>query len=79
MADMEKLEDQELDAVSGGVKYTVGPAPIYVFDAPGGNLRHVLYQGDYFVTDGQVYWVGGTGWAHIYLAHGDGYVDSRAL
>ena len=76
MAELEKLDDGSLDEVSGGVKYNIGPQPVYVYDNSG-KLRHVLYQGDYLVTDGQ-YGMGGR-YAHVYYYGGDGWVDASIL
>ena len=79
MAEIQKLKDDDLDAVGGGRKYEIGGTPVNVYDAPGGRLRHVLYRGDFFVTDGQYAWANGICWYHVYLASGEGFVDGRVL
>ena len=80
MADFEKLSDNELDKVSGGQKFFIGGPPVSVYDRFG-NVFRVLYRekGDFFVTDGTGITVGNVYYAHVYLDHGDGYVDSRAF
>jgi hypothetical protein len=77
MADLEKIQDSELDEVSGGIKYNIG-SPVYVYDA-NAQLRHVLYPGDFLVTDGTYKWAGSKRFAHVIYAGGDGYVDSSIL
>ena len=81
MADFEKMSDNELEEVSGGTKYFIGSTPVTVYNAPGGYPICTLYRekGDFFVTDGQSFWVGGTNWCHVYMSHGEGYVDSCVL
>ncbi len=79
MADFVKLDDHELDEVSGGVKYNIGNTPVSVHNAPGGGVIYTLFKGDYLVTDGQSYWVGGINWCHVYTAFGEGYINGACL
>lgn len=79
MAFMEKLSDDKLDDVAGGVKYNIGASPVDVLDAPNGRLIARLYQGDFLVTDGTSAYAGGVNWYHVYFARGDGYVHGAVL
>ena len=79
MAELEKLSDDSLDAISGGIKYNIGATPVDVLDAPGGRLIARLYPGDFLVTDGTSAYAGGVNWYHVYFARGDGYVNAAVL
>ncbi len=52
MAELEKLSDDKLDEIAGGVKYNIGATPVDVLDMPAGRLIARLYPGDFLVTDG---------------------------
>lgn len=73
MAELKKLDENELDAVSGGTKYNVGNN-IDVYSRPGAGYMITLTPGDFFVTDGTISWVNGTPWSHVYTAYGNGYI-----
>ena len=79
MAELEKLSDDSLDAISGGIKYNIGAAPVDVLDAPGGRLIARLYPGDFLVTDGSRAMANGIWWHHVYFSRGDGYVNAAVL
>ncbi len=78
MAEMEKLSDDTLDAVSGGTKYTVA-YPVDILGAPNGGLIARLYPGEFFVTDGSCTYAGGVNWYHVYFARGEGYVNGAVI
>ncbi|MCR5842922.1 MAG: hypothetical protein K6G66_03090 [Oscillospiraceae bacterium] len=79
MAEIEKLNDNALDEVSGGQKYSIGNVPVPVHAYPNGPVLVTLYMGDYLTTDGQTQWSGGTLWYHVYTAYCEGCVDGRYL
>ena len=79
MANLEKLNDEKLDAVSGGQKYNIGAQPVDVLDAPNGRLIARLYQGDFLVTDGTHVYSGGVNWFHVFFSRGEGYVNGAVL
>ena len=79
MAEIEKLQDSELDAVSGGTKYNVGDIPVPVHSYPNSPVLYYLTLGDYLVTDGQVIWRDGVKWCHVFTGYGEGCVDGRYL
>ena len=79
MADLEKLSDEKLDAVSGGQKYNIGNIPVPVHPYPNGPVLFVLTMGDYLVTDGQVIWRDGMSWHHVFTAYGEGCVNGSYL
>lgn len=80
MADLERLDDSELERASGGAgeKYTVGNDSINVFDGQG-NYITTLLRGQYFVTDYRSFYAMGVTWVHIYMINGEGWIDSRYL
>ena len=79
MANLEKLNDEKLDAVSGGQKYNIGAQPVDVLNAPNGRLIARLYQGDFLVTDGTHAYAGGVNWYHVFFSRGEGYVNGAVL
>lgn len=79
MADIEKLNDETLDAVSGGRKYTIGSQPVDVLSAPNGRLIARLYPGDFLVTDGSYAYAAGVNWYHVFFSRGEGYVNGAVL
>ena len=79
MADIEKLNDETLDAVSGGRKYTIGSQPVDVLSAPNGRLIARLYPGDFLVTDGRYAYAAGVTWSHVFFSRGEGYVNGAVL
>ena len=80
MADFEKLNDDELDNVSGALKFNIGRNPVPVRPYPNGPVLYTLFQGDYLVTDGQTKQDNnGVTWYHVYTAYGEGCVEGWRL
>ena len=79
MAEIEKLNDDKLDEVSGGQKYNIGNIPVPVSPYPNGPVIFTLTMGDYLVTDGQTLWRDGVQWFHVFTAYGEGCIPGYYL
>ena len=75
MADMQKLDDSTLDAISGGTYHNIKPAAfVNVRNAPDGHIIASLGAADFVVTDGERVVVNGITWHHVYFSGGNGYI-----